>query len=100
MLVVPSDISPSRVQQNLRVPIDPLIKLHIRVRSVIQRHIMRDDKARFCTTRDNKVPQVSIVGLTQISIKKYHIQALSARTLTLHWPVPTVSPFSNNLPGR
>lgn len=87
------------MQQHLRVPVDPLVEFHVRVSCVIKRHIVRDDKARLRAARNNQVPQVAVICLGQYPELINELPFEQRQTLTLHCPVPTDSPFSNNLPA-
>ncbi len=53
--------SPIRVQQHLRVPLHPLIKLAIRLGRLIDADIMADDKTGVGAAGDDQVAQVAVV---------------------------------------
>lgn len=49
------------MNKNLRIPINPLIKLLIRNRRIINTDLMRNNKRGLRTARNNQVPKVSII---------------------------------------
>jgi hypothetical protein len=53
----------SRVQQDLGIPVDPLIELLICVGGFIEREVVRDDERRLGPSCNNQVAEVSVIGL-------------------------------------
>ena len=90
----------SGVQKYFSVTFDALVELLICFSRLIEGYMMRDDKGRFRASCYDQVTQIAIVFLP----KQYHhfndvTEQSSILTLTLHWPVPTVRPFSNSFPN-
>lgn len=52
---------PVRMDQNLRVPLDPLIELLVCSGRIINIDLMRHNEARFRLTRDNQISQIPII---------------------------------------
>ena len=50
------DISPSGMQQNLRVPINAFIELLVSKRRIVERMVVRHDKAWLSAARYDQVP--------------------------------------------
>jgi hypothetical protein len=51
------------VQQDLGVTVDTFIELHISIRGIAKRDIVRHDERRFGAARDYQVAEVTIVRL-------------------------------------
>jgi hypothetical protein len=51
------------MDQNLRIPILPPIKLRVRLRRFLDPNLVADDEGRLCAPRDDHVSQVAVVGL-------------------------------------
>jgi hypothetical protein len=51
------------MNKHLRIPINPLIELLVRVRSIFDADLMTDDEAGFCASGYDQVAQVAVVGL-------------------------------------
>ena len=66
---------PVRMQQHLRIPLDPLIKLRIRVWRLIDPYLMAHYKTRIRPPRDDQIPQIPII-LLDIALPRSQRQAL------------------------
>lgn len=51
------------MQEHLRVPLDSLVELLIRHRSVLQRQLVRHDERRLGASADDQITQIAIVSL-------------------------------------
>lgn len=51
------------MEKDLRISVDPFVKFLIRVRRVIQRQIVRNNKGRLSSSRDDEIAKISIIRL-------------------------------------
>ena len=64
-------LSPVRMDQHLRIPIDALIELLIRARRLIDTDLMRHHETRLRAPRNNQVAQVAVVVLDVALARAY-----------------------------
>src|SRR5579884_1585790 len=62
-------------ENNLRIAFDALVKFIIGRRGIVERNVIRDDKAGFRTTRNDHIAQVAIVAL-HVALPGAQAQAL------------------------
>jgi hypothetical protein len=77
-----------RVNQHLRIPLDPLVKLFIRSWCILNVNLVRHNETWLRPTRYNHVAKISVVGL-DIALSGSEVQALHGSVLENNCGAPT-----------
>ncbi|RII15378.1 hypothetical protein CUC08_Gglean003419 [Alternaria sp. MG1] len=87
------------MDQHLRIPLDPLIKLLVRRRRLVDVDLVRHNETRLGLARYNHVAQIPIVRL-HIALPSTEVQSLRLLTMGIQPQDTDRHTFSNSLPNE